>query len=129
MVGFSLGGAELREGETLDGLLRRVDAALYASKAGGRGRVTGDGLDSLVLRCRRARRRNATRRLGPVGVCNYSQCSTHRNGHTVKHKAILAFAAALHSLLCTACTPPNFVPADWTAQTDGVKASDALRDN
>jgi diguanylate cyclase (GGDEF)-like protein len=43
-VGLSLGVAQFRDGETLDALLRRADAALYASKAGGRGRVTVDGL-------------------------------------------------------------------------------------
>lgn len=38
---LSLGVAELVDGETAAQLLDRVDAALYASKAGGRDRVTG----------------------------------------------------------------------------------------
>ncbi|MFD0321965.1 GGDEF domain-containing protein [Lysobacter gummosus] len=40
-IGLSLGVAQLRNGETLEQLLKRADAALYASKANGRGRVTG----------------------------------------------------------------------------------------
>ena len=44
-VGLSLGVAQLREGETLDMLLRRADAALYASKADGRGRVTAHAMN------------------------------------------------------------------------------------
>lgn len=38
---LSLGVAELADGETAAQLMDRVDAALYASKAGGRDRVTG----------------------------------------------------------------------------------------
>ncbi|MFQ6309068.1 sensor domain-containing diguanylate cyclase [Lysobacter capsici] len=39
-LSLSLGVAELRPGESFDQLLERADAALYASKAGGRDRVT-----------------------------------------------------------------------------------------
>ncbi len=39
-LSLSLGVAELRHGESLEQLLERADAALYASKAGGRDRVT-----------------------------------------------------------------------------------------
>lgn len=35
-----MGVAELRAGESYEQLLERADAALYASKAGGRDRVT-----------------------------------------------------------------------------------------
>ena len=38
---LSLGIAELAPGETADHLLERADAALYASKAAGRDRVSG----------------------------------------------------------------------------------------
>lgn len=39
-LSLSMGVAELRPGESFDQLLERADAALYASKAGGRDRVT-----------------------------------------------------------------------------------------
>lgn len=39
-LSLSMGVAELRPGENFDQLLERADAALYASKAGGRDRVT-----------------------------------------------------------------------------------------
>ena len=39
-LSLSVGVAELRPGESFDQLLERADAALYASKAGGRDRVT-----------------------------------------------------------------------------------------
>src|SRR5690606_11328999 len=38
---LSLGVAELADGESVAQLMARADAALYASKAGGRDRVTG----------------------------------------------------------------------------------------
>ena len=38
---LSLGVAELHHGETVEKLLERADAALYASKETGRDRVTG----------------------------------------------------------------------------------------
>jgi diguanylate cyclase (GGDEF)-like protein len=38
---LSLGVAELHHGESVEKLLERADAALYASKAAGRDRVTG----------------------------------------------------------------------------------------
>jgi PleD family two-component response regulator len=36
----SIGVAELTAGEQADGLLRRIDKALYVAKAAGRNRVT-----------------------------------------------------------------------------------------
>lgn len=42
-VDVSLGVAQLRGGEPAVDLLKRADGALYASKRGGRGRVTGEG--------------------------------------------------------------------------------------
>ena len=40
-VNLSLGVAQMQPGESIDVLLKRADAALYASKSAGRGRVTG----------------------------------------------------------------------------------------
>lgn len=40
-IDLSLGVAQLRPGEPAVGLLKRADSALYASKRGGRGRVSG----------------------------------------------------------------------------------------
>ncbi|WP_247877208.1 diguanylate cyclase [Azospirillum brasilense] len=45
----SAGVAELRDGESLDSLLQRADAALYRAKHGGRDRACGDGGASLSL--------------------------------------------------------------------------------
>jgi PleD family two-component response regulator len=38
-VTVSIGAAAMREGEAIDALVRRADAALYAAKDGGRDRL------------------------------------------------------------------------------------------
>jgi PleD family two-component response regulator len=44
-VTASFGVARLRDGESADELLRRVDAKLYEAKANGRNRVVVDAVD------------------------------------------------------------------------------------
>lgn len=43
-LSVSIGGAELRAGEEMEGLIRRADAALYRAKAAGRNRSEMDGV-------------------------------------------------------------------------------------
>ncbi|ALN88548.1 diguanylate cyclase domain protein [Lysobacter capsici] len=47
-LGLSMGVADLQPGDSSQTLLRRADAALYRSKASGRARVTGYGVDGEI---------------------------------------------------------------------------------
>ncbi|MGO1069238.1 diguanylate cyclase [Lysobacter sp. CA199] len=46
-ISLSLGVAQLRETESSDDVIRRADLALYASKTGGRGRVSADEIPAI----------------------------------------------------------------------------------